>query len=134
MLVALVVAAAVAGGYGAARAFEASCSLSSLRPIPIGQTSFIYAADGSLLGSIPAQRHRQPVRLSAISHWMRTATVSVEDRRFYSNGAYDLQGILRAAWADLTERRVVQGGSTLEQQLVRNLYIGTGGHSFRRKA
>jgi penicillin-binding protein 1A len=133
-IVVLAAAAAVAGGYGAARAFEASCSLSSLKPIPIGQTSFIYAADGSLLGSIPAQRHRQPVRLSEISHWMRTATVSVEDRRFYSNGAYDLQGILRAAWADLTERRVVQGGSTLEQQLVRNLYIGTGGHSFRRKA
>jgi membrane peptidoglycan carboxypeptidase len=72
----------VAAGFTTAEAFLASCSLSSLKPIDIGQTSFLYAADGSVLGSIPAQRHRQPVRLRAVSHWMQSATVAVEDRRF----------------------------------------------------
>ncbi len=120
-------------GFTTAEAFLGSCSLSSLKPIDIGQTSFLYAADGSLLGSIPAQRHRQPVRLRAVSHWMQSATVAVEDRRFYSNNGVDYEAIARAFWRDVTSRKVVQGGSTLTQQLVRNLYIGNTGRTFSRK-
>ncbi len=120
-------------GFATAEAFLGSCSLSSLKPIPIGQTSFLYAADGSVLGSIPAQHHRQPVRLRAVSHWMQSATVAVEDRRFYTNSGVDYQAIARAFWRDATSRKVVQGGSTLTQQLVRNLYIGNTGRTFSRK-
>jgi penicillin-binding protein 1A len=122
-----------AAGFTTAEAVLASCSLSSLKPIDIGQTSFVYAADGSVLGSIPAQRHRQPVPLRAVSHWMKSATVAVEDRRFYSNNGVDYEAIARAFWRDVTERKVVQGGSTLTQQLVRNLYIGNTGRTFSRK-
>ena len=82
-LAVLVAVGVVAAGFGTAEAFLSSCSLSSLKPIDIGQTSFLYAADGSLLGSIPAQRYRQPVPLRAMSHWIKEATVAVEDRRFY---------------------------------------------------
>jgi penicillin-binding protein 1A len=120
-------------GFTSAEAFLGSCSLASLKPIEIGQTSFLYAADGSLLGSIPAQRHRQPVPLGAVSHWMKDATVAVEDRRFYSNNGVDYEGIARAFWRDVTSRKVVQGGSTLTQQLVRNLYIGNSGRTLARK-
>jgi penicillin-binding protein 1A len=129
----VVVVGLVAGGFGAAEAFQASCSLSTLKPISIGQTSFLYASDGSLLGSIPAQRHRQPVPLASVSYWMRRATVAVEDRRFYSNSGVDYEGIARAFWQDVTAQKVVQGGSTLTQQLVRNLYIGNGGRTLGRK-
>jgi len=123
----------VVAGFTTAEAFLSSCSLSSLKPIDIGQTSFLYAADGSLLGSIPAQRHRQPVRLGAVSHWMQAATVAVEDRRFYSNSGVDYEGIARAFWTDMTAQKVVQGGSTLTQQLVRNIYIGNDGRTIGRK-
>jgi penicillin-binding protein 1A len=49
--------------------------------------------------------------------------VAIEDRRFYEHGGVDYQAILRALWRDLTAGKVVEGGSTLTQQLVRNLYI-----------
>ena len=120
-------------GFTAAEAFQASCSLDSLKPIAIGQNSFIYAADGSLLGSIPAERHRQPVSLARVSPWMGKATVATEDRRFYQHGGVDYEGIARAFWRDVTARKVVQGGSTLTQQLVRTLYIGQGGRTLGRK-
>ncbi len=110
-------------GLGAFSAFKDSCSLTSLRPISIGQNSFVYAADGSLLGSIPAERNRQPVPLSRISPSMAKAVIATEDRRFYEHGGVDVRGILRAGWRDLTKGRVVEGGSTIEQQLVRNLYV-----------
>jgi penicillin-binding protein 1A len=123
----------VVAGFTTAEAFLGSCSLGSLKPIEIGQTSFLYAADGSVLGSIPAERHRQPVALRHVSFWMREATVAIEDRRFYSNNGVDYEAIARAFWRDVTSRKVVQGGSTLTQQVVRNLYIGNTGRTFRRK-
>ena len=110
-------------GLGATAAFKSSCSLSSLQPVTIGQNSFVYAADGTLLGSIPAERNRQPVPLAQISPWMSKATIAVEDRRFYQHGGVDYEGIIRAAWRDLSKGRVVEGGSTITQQLIRNLYI-----------
>ena len=120
-------------GFATAEAFLSSCNLDTLKPIKIGQTSFIYAADGSLLGSIPAERHRQPVALRDVSFWMKKATVAVEDRRFYSNRGVDYEGIARAFWRDITAQKVVQGGSTLTQQLVRNLYPIAGGRTLGRK-
>jgi penicillin-binding protein 1A len=113
----------VVGGFTAAGLVSSKCDLSSLRRIAIGQNTFVYAADGSSLGSIPAERNRQPVALSDISPWMRRATIAIEDRRFYSHGGVDYEGIARALWRDVTEGKVVEGGSTLTQQLVRNLYI-----------
>src|SRR5712692_8693894 len=110
-------------GLGATAAFKSSCNLASLQPVTIGENSFVYAADGSLLGSIPAEHNRQPVPLTRVSPWMAAATIAVEDRRFYQHGGVDYEGIIRAAWRDLNQGRVVEGGSTITQQLVRNLYI-----------
>ena len=115
--------ALVAGTFTAAGLVKSKCDLSDLKPIPIGQNSFVYAVDGTPLGAIPAERNRQPVALAEISPWMRKATVAIEDRRFYSHGGVDYEGIARAFWRDVTEGKVVEGGSTLTQQLVRNLYI-----------
>ncbi len=120
-------------GFGAFAAFRSSCSLSSLRPVKIGENSFVYAADGTLLGSIPAERNRQPVPLGRVSPWMAKAVVAVEDRRFAEHGGVDYWGIARAAWRDATEGRVVEGGSTLTQQLVRNLYPVSRERTLQRK-
>jgi penicillin-binding protein 1A len=51
------------------------------------------------------------------------ATVAIEDKRYWQHGGIDPIGISRAFWADVTQGKVVQGGSTITQQLVRNLYI-----------
>jgi penicillin-binding protein 1A len=124
-LAALVVAIGlVSVGFGGAIAFTEGCSLSSLHPYGLGQNTFVYAADGSFLGSIPAEgRNRQEVNWTQISPWVTKSTVAIEDRRFWSHGGIDPIGIARAAWADVTTGKTVQGGSTITQQLVRNLYI-----------
>ena len=115
--------AAGVGGTAAVLAYGSSCDLDSLRSVRIGQNTFLYAADGSLLGSIPAERNRQPVTAAGMSLWIRKATIAVEDRRFFDHGGVDFEGIARAAVADVRAGEIVEGGSTITQQLVRNLYI-----------
>src|SRR4029453_16796232 len=119
----IVLALIAAGGITGAATVGPRCDLDRLRPVEIGQNSFVYAARGSLLGSIPAEKNRQPVPLNRISKWMRLSTVAIEDRRFYVHSGIDLEGIARALAADVQAGRVVEGGSTITQQLVRNLYI-----------
>ncbi|MBA3476566.1 MAG: PBP1A family penicillin-binding protein, partial [Actinobacteria bacterium] len=104
--------------------FGSSCDLNSLQQVEIGSNTFIYAADNSRLGVIPAERNRQPVQLREISSWMPKATVAIEDRRFFEHNGVDAEGIARALWKNVSAGQVVEGGSTITQQLVRNLYIG----------
>ena len=132
VVVLALVASLVGGAFTGASAFRASCDLESLRPVTIGQNSFVYAADGSLLGSIPAERNRQPLRLDQISRLVAEATVAIEDRRYYEHRGLDIPGIARAAVRNLEQGRIVEGGSTITQQLVRNLYVGNE-RSFERK-
>ena len=108
---------------GGTAVFGSSCNLDTLRPVAVGENSFVYASDGSLLGIIPAERNRTPVSTGAISPWMGKATVAIEDRRFYQHGGIDPVGIMRAVVADVKARKFVQGGSTITQELVRNLYL-----------
>src|SRR5580765_2949746 len=120
----VIIIAVLSAGLGAGAALSQSCDLNTLRPVEIGQNSFVFARDGSVLGSIPAERNREPVSNRQMSKWLPRATVSIEDRRFYQHGGVDCEGIARAAWKDVTAGKVVEGGSTITQQLVRNLYIG----------
>jgi penicillin-binding protein 1A len=122
-LIALPLVAVVVGTVGATAVLGSRCDLNSLTPVAVGQNSFVYAADGSELGVIPAERNRTPVTRDRISPWVPQATVAVEDRRFYSHGGVDPVGIARAVVADIRAGKVVQGGSTITQELVRNLYL-----------
>jgi penicillin-binding protein 1A len=108
---------------GATAVFGSSCDLNALQPVAVGENSFVYAADGSELGVIPAERNRTPVSRSKMSPWIPKATVAIEDRRFYEHGGVDPVGIARAVVADVRAGKVVQGGSTITQELVRNLYL-----------
>jgi len=132
VVVLVIVGAVIASGVGAVAKFSSDCNLQELKAVEIGQNSFVYAADGSLLGSIPAERNRTPVPLGKVSPWMSKATVAIEDHRFYEHGGVDYEGIARAALKDLSAGHVVQGGSTITQQLVRNLYISKE-RTFKRK-
>ena len=132
MLVAAAASLAVVG-FSGATSVGRDCNLGELKPVSIGSNSFIYAADGSTLGSIPADKNRQPVTLAQTSPWMTKATVAIEDRRFYSHGGIDIEGIGRALVKNVRAKRAVEGGSTITQQLVRNLYIRKNERTLRRK-
>jgi penicillin-binding protein 1A len=102
----------------------AACDPASAHPRPLGSDTFVYAANGTMLGAVPTGRNREPVPLERMSPWLPKATVAIEDRRFWHHGALDYAGIVRAALADLRAGRIVQGGSTITQQLVRDRYLG----------
>jgi penicillin-binding protein 1A len=134
LLLVAVLVLLLAGGAGVAGTIALSnCSLAKLRPISLGQNSFLYAADGSQLGSVPSSTNRQPLGLWAISPWLAKGTIAIEDHRFYDHGGVDYLAIVRAAIADVRAGRIVEGGSTITQQLVRNLYIGHPRETLSRK-
>lgn len=63
------------------------------------------------------------VSISTVPSHLKNAVIAIEDRRFYSHGGVDVIGILRALWADIKAGKVVQGGSTITQQLVKNYFL-----------
>jgi membrane peptidoglycan carboxypeptidase len=132
VLVLLIAALTGAAFTGRALVLE-SCTLNDLRPIALGSNSFLFASDGSLLGVIPSSTNRQPLRLDKMSPWLPKATVAIEDARFWEHGALDYRGIARALYKDATAGHIVEGGSTITQQLVRNLYIGKSQRTVARK-
>ena len=69
---------------------------------------------------------------AALPPYVPAAFIAIEDRRFYAHGPFDLQGILRAGVSDLFHRRIVQGGSTLTQQVAKTLFL-TDKRTMRRK-
>src|SRR3954454_12949440 len=133
VLVVGAVCAAIVGAAAAPSVIAAQCDLRSLKPLQLGTNSFVTARNGSFLGTIPAKRNRQQLSLAQIPPWLPKATIAIEDRRFWKHGALDYTGIVRAAVADATSGRSVQGASTLTQQLARNLYIGKPSHTISRK-
>jgi membrane peptidoglycan carboxypeptidase len=62
---------------------------------------------------------RVPVQSSDISQYLKDATVAVEDRDFYKHRGFDVKGISRAAYNDISKKGGTQGGSTITQQLVK---------------
>jgi penicillin-binding protein 1A len=98
--------------------------LRSLKPVDQGASSVVFAADGSRLGFIQSDEIRTPVPLERVPQSMRVATIAIEDERFYRHGGVDYEAIGRAAWKDIKAGRTIEGGSTITQQLVRNLYVG----------
>src|SRR3954464_10271910 len=108
-------------------------NIDELKPVDKGQTSAVYAANGRLLGYVRSAVIRQPVLEADMPEDMRNATVAIEDSRFYKHHGVDFEGVVRAAMKNLQNRKTVQGGSTITQQLVRSLYIKDPTRDFKRK-
>ena len=96
------------------------------------ETTEIYSADGVLLARLHEEENRVVVPLSEISKTLQKTVIIMEDEKFFEHHGFDLEGIARAALANVLERRIVQGGSTITQQLARNIFL-TKRRTFARK-
>jgi penicillin-binding protein 1A len=97
-------------------------SFDQLKSSPNGQMIRVHAADGSVLVSI-GPSYGEWLPYDRIPRVMRDATVSVEDKRFYSHFGVDPIGVARSVKVRFDRGRWVQGGSTITQQLARNVFL-----------
>ena len=82
----------------------------------------VYDRDGNLLIRFGTER-RIPAHYTEIPRYLVDAFVAMEDRRFWNHWGLDLRGIFRALLVDLRHMRMVQGASTITQQLARNMFL-----------
>ena len=84
----------------------------------------VYASNGErVLAVLRGDEDRVLVATEDIAPIMRQAIVSVEDQRFFDHKGIDMRGVARALWADVRQQAIVEGGSTITQQFVKNAYI-----------
>jgi penicillin-binding protein 1A len=107
--------------------------IEDLRPVDRGTSSEVFAADGTRLGYIQSDESRTPIKFDRVPDDLKEATIAIEDERFYEHGGIDMSAIARAAVENVEAGKVVQGGSTITQQLVRNLYITDPERNIERK-
>lgn len=86
------------------------------------QISHVYDAFGSEIGVFREFEQNIPVAEADVPEILKQAVIAAEDRRFYQHGGVDLKGSVRALYADVRKQGVVQGGSTITQQYVKNAY------------
>ena len=104
---------------------------SSYRP---NLTTVVYDCNGKVLAKLHAEENRTRILSSQeIPDNMKHAVVAIEDERFYQHYGIDIIGISRAMLRNIKAGRIVQGASTLTQQLVKNAFL-TSEKSFKRKA
>jgi membrane peptidoglycan carboxypeptidase len=84
----------------------------------------IYDSKGVLIDQLADNGIHTSVRFEQVAPVMINATVATEDKNFWSNQGVDVVGIIRALLTNLESGRVVEGGSTITQQLIKNLIVG----------
>jgi penicillin-binding protein 1A len=106
--------------------------LSELSELDNGENSTLYAEGGERLGVVQSETLRTALEAEEIPRLVEQATVAIEDRRFYEHEGVDFEAVLRAAIKNFRSGEVVEGGSTITQQVVKNLYISDD-RTFARK-
>ncbi len=95
----------------------------SLKETNFAETTTIYDRSGNVLYKIFGEENRTYLPLKSINQKVIDATISIEDKKFYSHFGFDPIGIVRAQLNNLKEDSKIQGASTITQQLARNLYL-----------
>ena len=89
----------------------------------LAQDSYVYDANGERIGEFRVEESRETVGFDDFGKHLPRAVVATEDRRFYDHFGVDFEGVARAAWTDLRAWEVQEGGSTITEQLMKNLYV-----------
>jgi penicillin-binding protein 1A len=124
LLAVLLVAAGLAFTFGLVRAVASEIPALDPAAQRSDVDTVVYASNGrSVLAVLRGDESRVLVETEDIAPIMRQAIVSVEDQRFYEHNGVDVRGIGRALWQDVQQQSIVEGGSTITQQFVKNAYI-----------
>ncbi|WP_412968136.1 transglycosylase domain-containing protein [Fredinandcohnia sp. 179-A 10B2 NHS] len=103
-----------------------------LEKISLKQTSFITDYQGNIISEMHHNENRKVLASNAIPQIVKDIFITVEDQHFYDHIGFDITGIGRAALINLQSDSIEQGGSTLTQQLARNLFL-TNEKTYNRK-
>jgi penicillin-binding protein 1A len=119
----------LAGAALAIALMASACSLARLptgqpRIPPLPQTSLMLDDRGHLITELDAGINRTLVPLSQVPVIVRNAVIAVEDSGFYAHHGIDLRAVVRAAYQDARSGHIVEGGSTITEQLVKNTITG----------
>ena len=96
------------------------------------EPSIIYDRNGDMIAKLFIE-NRTSIELNKVSPWLIRSIIAAEDSHFYQHAGIRISSILRALWIDVVQRGRLQGGSTITQQLARNLFLSQE-RSFTRKA
>ncbi len=97
------------------------------------ERSTIYASDGKTVLATPYLDNREITDLDAVSDISQKSVLAIEDAQFYQHGPLDWTSLVRALLTNAASGDVVQGGSTITQQLVKNAVTGDTSQTFQRK-
>lgn len=86
-------------------------------------STVFYDRDGKVLFEMYKDKNRLPVAFNDISNYLKKATIAIEDKNFYTHGGISQMGILRAVFTTLTRGRISGSGSTITQQLIKNVLL-----------
>lgn len=96
---------------------------SSKATFKASQTSIVYDANGNQISVLKGEKDVYYLSIDQIPTNVTAAIISIEDKKFYQHGGVDYRAIMRAVLAMLRDGEVTQGGSTITQQLARNVFI-----------
>lgn len=96
---------------------------SSVQDFQTDQSGEVYDVDGNLIALLKNDRNIVYLTSDEIPRQVKDAFVSIEDKRFYKHRGFDPFAILRAAQSLISKNSITQGGSTITQQLARNIYL-----------
>lgn len=86
-------------------------------------STVFYDRDGKVLFEMYKDNNRLPVAFNDISNYLKKATIAIEDKNFYTHGGISQVGILRAVFTTLTRGKISGSGSTITQQLIKNVLL-----------
>jgi len=109
-------------------------SKSTMETFRQNETSIIYDANGNIMSKLKGEKDVYYIKYSDIPQVAVSAITSIEDKNFFKHKGYDLKAIIRAGLAYIKNKGVItQGGSTITQQLARNIFLSFE-ESWQRKA